>query len=118
MKLHNRKHLKSVRRKLRSHLTPAEAKLWKYLQHGQLQGRKFRRQHSIGPYIVDLYCPGERLVIELDGAVHDDAQSWQRDELRSAFLRKQGLRVIRFENHEVMENLEGVLAQIRLQFLV
>ena len=79
MKLHNRPRLKAVRRALRNQLTPAEARLWKPLQRGRLQGRKFRRQHSIGPYIVDFYCPRERLGIELEGEAHDSEKAWERD---------------------------------------
>jgi len=117
MKLHNQENLKTLRRRLRAQLTPAEVKLWKYLQLGQLEGRKFRRQHSIGTYIVDFYCPSERLVVELDGAAHDSEKSWQHDELRTEYLQSQGLKVIRFENREVMENMEGVLALIKDQFM-
>ena len=71
-RLHNQKHLKLRRRRLRNAATPAERALWLMLKGRQLGGRKFRRQHSIGPYIVDFYCPGERLIVELDGAVPDD----------------------------------------------
>ena len=116
MKIHNRKNLKPLRRTLRAQLTPAETRLWKYLQHEQLAGRKFRRQHSLGPYIVDFYCPAERLALELDGAAHDAEQAGERDAARTAYLQKLGVRVIRFENRYVMENLEGVLAMIREQF--
>ncbi len=116
MKIHNRQSLKPVRRFLRAQLTPAEARLWKQLQGGRIAGRKFRRQHSIGPYIVDFYCPGERMVIELDGAAHDSEKAWQRDSARTNYLMTQGLRVLRFENREVMENLEGVLVVIREHF--
>ena len=69
-KIHNRKYLEKFRKKLRSNLTPAEAVLWSSLQRKQLEGRKFRRQHSIGNYIADFYCPSERIVVELDGAGH------------------------------------------------
>ena len=116
MKLHNTHHLKPRRRNLRAQLTPAEARLWKHLQGGQLQGRKFRRQHSIGPYIMDFYCPGERLVIELDGAAHDSETAVHKDETRTAYLQKMAIQVMRFENRQVMENLEGVLAMIRERF--
>ncbi len=116
MKVHNQQGFKNVRRILRGQLTPAEARLWKHLQRGQLEGRKFRRQHGIGCYIVDFYCSGECLVIELDGAAHDGEEAWQRDAARTSYLKAQGMRVIRFENREVMENLEGVLAAIREKF--
>ncbi len=68
--LHNRKYLKENRKMLRSNLTPAEAELWKHLKSSQLYGRKFRRQHSIGNFILDFYCPSEKLAIELDGQIH------------------------------------------------
>ena len=116
MKLYNRYHLTSRRRLLRHHLTPAEAALWSRLQHSQLHGRKFRRQHSIGLYIVDFSCPTEELVIELDGAAHDHEAAWRHDAARTRFLREQGLRLIRFENRDVLENLDGVLAYIAQQF--
>ena len=66
-RIHNKIELKPYRKALRKDLTPAEAFLWKYLQNRKLEGRKFRRQHSVGNYIADFYCSSERLVIELDG---------------------------------------------------
>jgi len=67
MKIHNRKSMKEIRRHLRHSLTPAEAALWKGLKGSKLEGKKFRRQHSIGNYVVDFYCPECKLAIELDG---------------------------------------------------
>jgi very-short-patch-repair endonuclease len=104
------------RRKLRAILTPAEAKLWLLLQRSQLGGRKFRRQHSIGLYIVDFYCAPERLIVELDGAAHDSERAAARDEVRHRFLDSAGYSVLRFENRQVFENPEGVLEQIRQRF--
>jgi very-short-patch-repair endonuclease len=115
-KLHNRPSLTTRRRELRSQLTPAEARLWSHLQRGQLAERKFRRQHSIGKYIVDFYCPREKLIVELDGAAHDHDVAWQCDEQRTQYFATLGLRVVRFENRDVMENLDGVLVQIRERF--
>jgi very-short-patch-repair endonuclease len=69
-RIHNRVELKPFRKKLRNNSTSAEATLWTYLKNRQLEGRKFRRQHSIGNYIADFYCPEEQLVIELDGEGH------------------------------------------------
>ncbi len=81
--LNNLPALRVFRKELRSHLTPAEAKLWTYLRRSQLAGRKFRRQHSVGGgYILDFYCPAERLAIELDGATHDNALAQRYDEER------------------------------------
>jgi very-short-patch-repair endonuclease len=69
---HNYQYLKDTRRNLRANLTTPEAVLWRYLQKKQLDGRKFRRPHSIENYIVDFYCASERLIIEVDGSVHDN----------------------------------------------
>jgi len=117
-KIHNQKRLKIIRRSLRNDATSAEATLWQGLKKTQLRGRKFRRQHSIGPYIVDFYCPAEKLAVELDGEVHNDPGRQDYDAAREAFLRKQGLRIVRFENREVFEDLEVVLEGIALHFRV
>ena len=116
MRLHNLKWLQARRRHLRSSLTPAEVCLWKYLQSGQLLGRKFRRQHSVGRYVLDFYCPDEKLAIELDGAAHDSDTAQLHDRMREAFLHDAGICVLRFQNEEVLRNLDGVLAEIRRHF--
>jgi very-short-patch-repair endonuclease len=113
MPIHNTKRLKPVRKSLRSSLTPAEAILWKNLQRSQLDGMKFRRQHSIGSYVVDFYCPECRLAVELDGEGHFNSIKAEYDARRTAFLSKLNVQVIRFENRMVSENLEGVLEAIR-----
>ena len=117
-KLHNIDDLKPARRRLRAALTPAEAALWTILQQARLSGRKFRRQHSIGSYIVDFYCASEKLVVELDGAAHDGSGQAARDELRTQFFESIGLRVVRVENRDVFENPDGVLALIAHHFRV
>jgi len=109
---HNARALKSRRRELRAQLTQAEAILWRQLQRRQLRGRKFRRQHSVGPYVLDFYCPEERLAVELDGAAHDHEQAFRRDAFRTVYLNAAGIRVVRFENRDVVRNLEGVVAAI------
>jgi very-short-patch-repair endonuclease len=83
--LHNGTHLKENRKDLRNNLTTAEATLWTFLQRRQLEGRKFRRQHSIGNYIVDFYCPQERLAVELDGEYHFIQNGFAEDELRDVY---------------------------------
>ena len=107
---------KETARELRCTLTPAEARLWTHLQRRQLGGRKFRRQHKIGPYILDFYCPAERIAVELDGAAHDHERAQLHDEVRTAFLADRGIKVIRFENREVFENGDGVLLAIANMF--
>ncbi len=111
-RLHNRKALTARRRTLRNAATPAEKALWKRLQKSQLKGRKFRRQHSIGPYIIYFYCPAEKLAVELDGAPHDDPFRRDYDVEREAFLKEQGVRVVRFENREVFEDPSRVTEAI------
>jgi len=118
MALHNDPSLRPLRHDLRAALTPAEARLWKHLQNRQLAGRKFRRQHSVGPYVLDFYCPRERLAVELDGAAHDHEQAAARDEARTRYIESLGIKVMRFENRDVMENLEGVLQAIKDCFAV
>lgn len=115
-KLANQHYLKGHRKELRQNLTPAEAALWKALQGGQLDGRKFRRQHSFGNYILDFYCPAEKLAVELDGRHHFSDAGFEAESERTAFLNCHGIRVLRFENKVVFEQLDGVLEEIRLAF--
>jgi very-short-patch-repair endonuclease len=98
---------------MRKQLTPAEALLWKHLKSSQLEGRKFRRQHNIGPFFVDFYCPECRVAVELDGAGHFNEIGSERDAARTEFLRMFNITVIRFENRDVFENTEAVLETIR-----
>jgi len=115
-KIHNIKNLKENRKTLRNSLTPAEAKLWSLLKNGQLENRKFRRQHSVGPYVLDFYCPSEKLCIELDGAAHFTDSGHEYDTVRTEYLEALNIRVRRFENKNVFENAEGVLEEIRKLF--
>lgn len=114
--INNRKELKEQRRTLRSRLTPAEATLWTLLQGKQLDGRKFRRQHSVGNYILDFYCPKEKLAIELDGEPHFVEAQIKRDEIRTKYLNELGIRVIRFENEEIFQSPMDVLNEIKKSF--
>jgi len=88
--LFNRKGLKSFRSSLRKRSTSAEAALWEMLKSKQLDGRKFRRQYSIGSYIVDFCCPSEKLVIELDGDSHGEYHRIQEDEVRDKYIESLG----------------------------
>jgi very-short-patch-repair endonuclease len=105
------------RKELRNSLTAAEAVLWKNLQDCRLVGKKFRRQESIGPYIADFYCPESRLIVELDGAGHNSVSGAEHDAKRTEYLRQRGLRVIRFENKAVFDDLKWVLEVIRKNLL-
>jgi very-short-patch-repair endonuclease len=106
--IHNRPFLKSRRKELRNNATPAERLLWHRLRASQLGGYKFRRQHSVGSYILDFYCPIARLAIELDGDSHftDDALVYDRE--RTAYLNALQIRVLRFLNTQVYEELDAV----------
>lgn len=101
---------RNLARHLRREQTEGEHRLWNALRSRQLNGLKFRRQHPLGPYIVDFCCPEFKLAIELDGGQH--ALQTDADERRSRVLAHKGYRVLRFWNHEVLENLDGVLHHI------
>jgi very-short-patch-repair endonuclease len=94
---------------LRNNATDAERKLWRHLSSRQVEGFKFSRQMPIGPFICDFLCRERQLIIELDGGQH--AQS-QRDTSRTAYLEREGYRVIRFWNNDVLGNVEGVIQVI------
>ena len=101
-----------LRRELRNHSTSAEATLWKLLKNSQAGGYKFRRQHGIGPFVLDFYCPLLRLCIELDGGVHQMPLADVKDEMRTKFLNEQGITVLRFENDEVWRNPQSIVEKI------
>ena len=99
-------------RELRRRQTPAEEILWQCLRDRRLDGYKFRRQHPLGRCIADFYCREAKLVIELDGPVHDQPDQRDYDQVREQELKARGLRVLRFKNGEVEKNLAGVLQEI------
>src|SRR5258708_39876749 len=94
---------------LRQNATDAERRLWSALRDRRLQGYKFRRQHPIGPFVVDFACTKHRLVIEADGGQHNESLS---DARRTAWLESQGWHVIRFWNNDVLGNTEGVVITV------
>jgi len=91
---------------MRREPTFPEALLWSRLRGGKFGGLRFRRQHPVGPFIVDFYCAATKLAIELDGLSHEEREKY--DESRTRFLEAAGLRVIRFTDDEVLQNLENV----------
>ena len=97
-------------------MTASEVGLWQLLRKKQLKGRRFRRQHSIENFIVDFYCPKEKLIVELDGSAHDDIGSQNYDVWRDSRLSKLGFKVLRYENDNVFENPEGILEDIASHF--
>jgi very-short-patch-repair endonuclease len=99
-------------RELRGNMTAAEALLWERLRRNQL-GVKFRRQQIIEGFITDFYCEAARLIIEVDGAVHENAERKAVDEHRRNVFRKRGLRELRFSNSQVETELEAVISRIK-----
>ena len=95
-------------RELRRTPTPPEYRLWQILRQ-RPDGLKFRRQHPLGPYTVDFYCPARKLVVEVDGDSHGMGDNPARDRRRDAWLREQGLRVLRFDAADVMRDVESVI---------
>lgn len=109
----NHPNFKSRRRKLRKEQTDAERKVWSILRRKQIGEVKFYRQYSVGPYIIDFYCPARRFAIELDGSQHGEASQRQYDEKRSEYLAQLGVQVMRFWDDEVMRNIAGVWQKIK-----
>jgi very-short-patch-repair endonuclease len=101
---------KLLSREMRSNPTAAENHLWQRLRKEQVLDFKFRRQYTIDRFIVDFYCTEARLVIEVDGGIHDEQQ--EADQLRTEFLESLGLRVLRFTNGEVIQQTDGVIESI------
>ena len=109
----NPKHTKPLRQELRTNATPAEKLLWQYLKEKQISNYKFQRQHGVGPYILDFYCPVLRLGIELDGNVHEDVIVQGHNLEREMYLKKiASINILRFANEEVTSNTEAVIEVI------
>jgi very-short-patch-repair endonuclease len=96
----------------RSHPTRAETAFWHAVRSRRFNGLKFKRQMAIGPFIADFCCFEHRLIVELDGEPHETAEAKARDAARTAFLRREGYRVLRFPNERVLGNLEFVLREM------
>ncbi|MBA2243936.1 MAG: endonuclease domain-containing protein [Gemmatimonadetes bacterium] len=103
--------LRRTARELRRSATTAEAVMWEALRAGRLDGLKFRRQHTVGRFVLDFYCPEFKLVVEVDGDIHE--QQPECDAARSAELIAYGCRILRFRNEEVLNALPAVLDRIR-----
>ena len=111
--MYNNKELKQKRQALRNNMPQPERVLWYYLKRKNLKDYKFRRQYSIGDYILDFYCPELTLAIEIDGDSHFiDTMAVLHDQKREQFLIKQGINVIRFTNLDVTKNMDVVINNI------
>ena len=104
--------LKYTARTLRTNLTDSEQLLWSRLRHKQILGVQFYRQRPLGNYVADFYAPSARLVVEVDGSQHLEPAQATHDQQRTAYLERQGLRVLRFTNLEVLQALEAVVEEI------
>ena len=95
-------------------MTRAETLLWRYLKAHRIDGLGFRRQVPIGRFVADFICHSARLVIELDGETHDFLSRQRDDQMRDAWFKSQGYKVLRFTNEQVLQNLTGVVEAIRI----
>jgi very-short-patch-repair endonuclease len=111
--LYNDPSTKLGRRGLRKNATDAERKLWSILRSRQMAGLKFFQQYSVGPYTLDFYCPERRLAIEVDGGQHADVYGRQHDAHRDRYLKELNIRVVRFWNNDVLQNIDGVAQKIK-----
>jgi very-short-patch-repair endonuclease len=101
-------------RNLRRSLTLPEVVLWRYLRGNRFAGLRFRRQHPLGPYILDFFCPTARLAIEIDGAIHAGAEQAWHDQVRDRWLERQRIKVMRIPAADILDKrqLTEVLASI------
>jgi very-short-patch-repair endonuclease len=111
-KIHSLQQLNDRRKELRTNQTPQEKILWWYLKDERL-GFKFRRQHSIGGYILDFYCPQKRLIIEIDGGVHLSNESKEYDRIRDKYFTSLDYSVLRFLNSEIEKDINKVITKIK-----
>lgn len=110
--LHNDPILKQRRRDLRRDQPEAERAFWLRVRNKQFYGLRFVRQYSIGPYILDFFCPSLRLAIELDGGQHNERDNKEYDEARTQYLTTLGIEVMRFWNNDVLVDMQSVLSKV------
>jgi very-short-patch-repair endonuclease len=113
--LRNDPTLKQRRRGPRRNQTEAERALWAKVRNKQFFGIRFFRQYSIGPYILDFYCPTVKLAVELDGGQHNQSDSREYAAARSEYLKAQGIEVMRFWDNEVLLDIQSVLSKLELK---
>ena len=111
MLVYNNK-LKPYSRELRKNMTDTETSLWSKVRRKKLEGCQFYRQRIIGEYIVDFYCHGAKLIIEVDGSQHYTEEMIRADKKRDEYLKNSGLKVLRFTDTEVLKNIDGVVETI------
>ena len=106
-------HLTGPSRKLRKEMTDAERLIWRKIRCKQLNGCQFNRQKPIDKFIVDFYCCRAMLAVEIDGGQHYEEENMEKDNLRDARLKQLGIKVLRFTNLDVLNNIEGVIMKIQ-----
>lgn len=111
--LYNHKDLKLRRQELRNSITPAEKLLWKHVSKNKMLGLRFLRQYSVGPYVLDFFCPKIRLAIELDGSVHSNEEAKTYDKDREKYLESLNIIVIRFWNDDVLRHTKRTLDKLQ-----
>lgn len=105
------KELRKTATEFRKEMTEAEAIFWNRVRNRNLCGKKFRREHPLFKFIVDFYCPEKKLVVEIDGKIHDFQKEY--DERRTYELEKFGIKVLRFANEDILNNIENVLEEVK-----
>jgi len=115
-----RAHPETIKRakELRKNMTPAEKVFWNRVRNKKFQGLKFRRQHPIEYYIADFYCPEKKLVIEIDGKIHDQIDKKEQDKNRDAEIKKYDLKILRFKNKEIINNISQALNIIKVELQI
>ena len=116
MKPYN-KNLKQASRDLRNNMTDAEKLLWSRVRNKQILGLQFYRQKPLLNFIVDFYCPAENVVIECDGGQHFTDEGLEADRIRDHALEYLGLKVLRFDNRQILAEIDGVVEKIYLYCL-
>jgi len=111
-KIFNKNDTKIIRQSLRQNMPLPEVILWQRIKAKQLLGLKFRRQYSVGKYIVDFYRPEKKLAIEIDGDTHYNEQAKRYDSKREIFIANYGIKIIRFTNLEIIRNINGAIEKI------
>ncbi len=117
MKIYYNQNLIKLARKLRNNSTQSEIKLWSFLKGKKMLGYSFQRQKPISNFIVDFFCNKLKLVIELDGYTHDFIETYEKDLKKEEELKKIGLNILRFDDREVINDIENVLKTIESYIL-
>lgn len=110
-KLFNKRKFQAFRSELRGRMTKSEALLWKYIKNDNL-GFRFRRQHGIGNYIVDFYCPKLKLAIEIDGLTHAEQKVFEKDQRKERFIKENSITLKRYSDTQIFNDLDNVLMDI------